>query len=335
MLLGLPEALPHLVEARYKAAKASQAVVFSPTELAIIHTSRSIPFQLRYCPSLARKPQPPKNTTPAPKVDVFATPEPDLFIADVPDVNPSHCLLLNKFPIIPNHFIIATKENKPQTNLLEEADLAATYACLNAWEASRQKRLFAFFNSGPYSGASQPHRHLQLMPVDDMHGTGESAGWDLLLDLILSGEQIENNILQHPGLPFFHFAHKFNSEPSDSQLLQIYVRLYQLAKKAADDYITSHPGQLALHSTTDGNLPISYNLAMTTAGMAIFPRRSEGHMLRGEDGTDIGYVQLNGTSLGGSLMVKYEEEWNTLRREAHKLDLILEAIGIPKPAQTT
>lgn len=45
MLLGLAEALPSLVEARYQAAKTSQSVVFSATELAIIHTSTGIPVR--------------------------------------------------------------------------------------------------------------------------------------------------------------------------------------------------------------------------------------------------------------------------------------------------
>jgi ATP adenylyltransferase len=76
-------------------------------------------------------------------------------------------------------------------------------------------------------------------------------------------------------------------------------------------------------------------MAMTTAGIAILPRRSEGHMLRRDDGSNIGYVQLNGTALGGTLMVKYKEEWDTLRTQPQKLDAILEAIGIPRQAQTT
>lgn len=43
MLLGLSEALPSLVDAKFKAAKASQALIFSPTELAIVRTSAGVP----------------------------------------------------------------------------------------------------------------------------------------------------------------------------------------------------------------------------------------------------------------------------------------------------
>lgn len=102
--------------------------------------------------------------------------------------------MLNKFPIIAEHFILATKTNKQQTHVLEQDDLEATYACLKAWgegaaEGSKQKRLFAFFNSGDHSGASQPHRHLQFLPVEHMRDSEATNGWDLLIDLILSNEK--------------------------------------------------------------------------------------------------------------------------------------------------
>ena len=171
------------------------------------------------------------------------------------------------------------------------------------------------------------------MPVDDMHAGEKTTGWELLMDRLLRGEETEDEILQCTTLPFSHFAYRFTAEPTGPQLLQVYTRLYRLAKKAVDDFVTSHPGQLRLDSTAAGGLPISYNLAMTTEGVAILPRRSEGYMLRREDGTDVGYVQLNGTALGGTLMVKYEEEWDVLRAQPQKLDVVLEAIGIPKPGQ--
>jgi ATP adenylyltransferase len=69
---------------------------------------------------------------------------------------------------------------------------------------------------------------------------------------------------------------------------------------------------------------------MTTSGMAIVPRRSEGSMLKRDDGTEIGFVQLNGTTLGGTMLVKYLELWEALRARPDKLDDILRDIGIPK-----
>lgn len=116
--------------------------------------------------------------------------------------------------------------------------------------------------------------------------------------------------------------------------MDAYNDLYRRAKHAVDEFISSNPGQFSLHLPAEGDLPISYNLAMTTEGMVIIPRRSEGLTLRGDDNIEIGCVQLNGTVLGGTLMVKFQAECDMLRQRPEKLDAILEAIGIPRMAQT-
>ncbi|OCK81117.1 bis-tetraphosphatase [Lepidopterella palustris CBS 459.81] len=334
MLLGLSESLPSLVHAKFNSAKAAQNLIFSLSELAIIPTTFAIPFQLRYCPSLAKKPKVQKDEAPrTTNLDPFDNPPSHLLIANIPAINPTHLLVLNKFPIIPEHFILATKIHKQQTHLLEQEDLEATYACLKAWESGeahgRRRRLFAFFNSGGNSGASQPHRHLQFLPVDSMQ-EGSSRGWEMLIDVIsATPPSPQNGLQQLSRLPLVHFAFPLPQDPSPTQLLQIYQALYKAAVTSVYNYIESHPNDLELHSTDDGSLPISYNLAMTTSTMVICPRRREGGILGRDDGSEIGSVALNGTVLAGMLMVKHEEEWDTLRAQPEKLDKILEAIGIP------
>jgi ATP adenylyltransferase len=131
-------------------------------------------------------------------------------------------------------------------------------------------------------------------------------------------------------LPFQHYALLFGDEPSGSDLLAMYKDLYQASKAAVDRFIAANPGQLHLHPDVDGDLPISYNFAMTTTGMVMMPRSSEGTMVHREDGSEIGFVALNGTTLGGTMMVKYQEEYDALRKKPELLDTILTAIGIPK-----
>jgi ATP adenylyltransferase len=309
---------------------------------------------LRYCSSLGKKPKPQKDkAAPSKKPDPFENPPAELLTADVPTTKPSHLLVLNKFPVIENHFILATKTNKQQTHVLEQDDLEITYACLRAWEneESREKeqRLFAFFNSGQHSGASQPHRHLQFLPVESMKDEQQASEWVPLIDLILSGPPLAGSseradtgteisgrpheVLRHPAIPFTHFAVRLPAEPSGDDLLEAYQGLLQIAREAVDDFIAAGASDLSLHATEDGSLPISYNLAMTTSGMAILPRRSEGSMLKNDDGTDVGYVELNGTALGGTLMVKNQAEWDILRMKPENLDTILKDIGIP-PTRT-
>ena len=146
---------------------------------------------------MAKKPTPKTEATAKKKVDPFDNPTGDLFIASIPTQNPSHILVLNKFPIISNHFILATKAFKQQTDELEADDLYATYACLKAWEegnnAANSKRLFAFFNSGTFSGASQLHRHIQFLPVESiLEGYGQE-GWTGQISALLSSEPGELN----------------------------------------------------------------------------------------------------------------------------------------------
>ena len=102
---------------------------------------------------------------------------------------------------------------------------------------------------------------------------------------------------------------------------QIFELEEKIQKKKNDGVSTT--------TASDGDLPISYNLAMTTTGMAILPRRSEGHVLLDNDENQSGYVQLNGTALGGTLMVKQKKEWDMLRESPLVLDEILSSIGIP------
>lgn len=145
---------------------------------------------------------------------------------------------------------------------------------------------------------------------------------------------MSSDLLHHPSLPFSHFGLRLPIDPTGQQLLDAYNILYYQAQRAVEQFIATDPTGFTLHSTDEGASPISYNLAMTINGMAILPRRNEGSMLRRSDGTEIGFIALNGTTLGGTLMVKYQEEWDVLRTQPKKLDSILQAIGIPKSQRT-
>lgn len=73
-------------------------------------------------------------------------------------------------------------------------------------------------------------------------------------------------------------------------------------------------------------------MALTTEAMVIAPRRRGGDVLRQADGAEVlggDVVELNGTVLGGTLMVKALEQWELLRAEPRALTELLEASGIP------
>ena len=292
------------------------------------------------------------SKTQKPKFNPFANPAPELLIAQVPsrsDENSkySHALILNKFPVINNHVIIATKDNKSQTAVLEQDDLSMTYACLRAWsdeqrqqqQIQRQgpnpKRLFSFFNSGEHSGASQPHRHLQFLPVEDMQGKGketENEPCELLIDRMTVPAHPDLPLYQDPALPMLHFATPLEEGEavSAAALHSKYLMLLKAAISASQQpreaFTSSSVSSLSVQDN-DGNAVISYNFAMTTERMAICPRRKEGAGIWGA-GAD-SFVAVNGTILGGSLMVKDEAEWDLLRRDSSALEALLGELCFP------
>ena len=202
--------LPALVCKQFKAAQESGDMTFFPTQVSILHCG-GLPFQLRFSPALANKPKSNKPSNSKP-IDPFENPAEGLFVTDYP---PSHFIVLNKYPIIQNHFILATNGFKQQTHVLEEDDLGAAYASLKAYSDNGEE-LFGFFNSGEASGASQPHRHIQFLPVQSMRGgIPENMKWDMLADSLLENPKPGMNrlpIWPDCSLRFkFYLSHTFPS----------------------------------------------------------------------------------------------------------------------------
>jgi ATP adenylyltransferase len=222
--------------------------------------------------------------------------------------------VLNKFAIVPEHFILATAAFAPQTGLLAADDLAATMACITAYKCAGAE-LFAFFNSGDHSGASQPHRHIQLLPVQRMRDGLDSHEWSVLADRApeLNGR-----------LPFRIFARAVDEHMTAGHLRDVYLELYREACTACgiEDVKEGHDG------VTDQQASISYNLAMTSRVMVLCPRLAEGAPLRNANGEEVGKLALNGTVLAGTALVKSEADWDTLRGDPKQLEDVLGLIGL-------
>ncbi|EHK15330.1 uncharacterized protein TRIVIDRAFT_174968 [Trichoderma virens Gv29-8] len=333
--LKAPSNLHELVKTAFSKALSTSELHYFPTQVTILHIN-SIPFQLRFSPALANKPKgpPPDPSQPRKPFDPFANPPASLFITDL---GPSHFLVLNKFAVVPEHFILATKEYKLQTHVLEESDLQATLACIDAYEQAKQSEasaspssverksqddgLFAFFNGGEHSGASQPHRHIQLLPISRMKdGLDAASSWDVLAQ---QAEKLEKT-------PFVAFSEPIDKEISPANLHAAYLRLYKKACQA----VAQHAGTTSPASDeipTTGEARISYNMAMTKDTIVICPRLSEGSEIKSsETSSPIGSLALNGTLLAGTALVKSEAEWDALKKSPSGLLAVLKTIGVPR-----
>lgn len=89
-----------------------------------------------------------------PEANPFLPYEKSMYVCEAGE---HHVCLLNKYPVISPHLLICSKDFVPQESPLSWEDW-------HAWLGGfTQPDVFGFYNSGPLAGASQPHRHMQLV----------------------------------------------------------------------------------------------------------------------------------------------------------------------------
>jgi len=222
-------------------------------------------------------------------------------------------ILLNKFSVIPHHFLMVTREFESQTSLLKPSELAQIYMLLNASRKAKRP-FFAFYNCGDNSGASQPHKHVQFLPIEGDDGPPI--------------ERLANAIhLESPGKPFsltalpyanhvFRFTSPTLPTPSmpqpdvEEMLTNVFFSLLDLAISTVRHDPDYPPG------------PISYNVVMTMQHMHVIPRKYETHALSqtGER------LAVNALGFAGMLLVKSEKELEAVKKEGWTS--ILKSVGV-------
>ncbi|RSL40117.1 hypothetical protein CEP53_013580 [Fusarium sp. AF-6] len=343
--------LPRLVSAAFSRALAQKELTFYSTEVTVL-TLGGVPFQVRFAPGLSRKPEPgaaPAASQPAARPeadpvlkaeeeaikrqarkarmlanDVFQNPPAALRISDL---GPSHYLVLNKFAIAAEHFILATNEFKDQDHLLEKDDFAAIRACIDAYDnPDGGDGLFTFFNSGEFSGASQAHRHVQMIPISRMKDRLEpDSPWSVVADMLTVKDKQFGTITAH--LPFTVVARNISGMDSD-QLHRTYLDMYQKGCMV-EATVTLHPKH-EIEPPLEGPSRISYNLAMTKDTMVLLPRLSDKIHLEDAEGKPLGVkLSVNGTILAGTVLVKEEHDYRVIQKFPRALKRGLERIGVP------
>lgn len=129
-----------------------------PLHTEIVELSGCQPFVVRRL--LSETPKHLRHS--GPKPNPFLPWDPAL---EVQQLERTHALILNKYPVQRGHVLLITQSWQPQSGWLEASDWRA----LTAVESDTAG--LWFFNSCAAAGASQPHRHLQLLPRE----VGESS----------------------------------------------------------------------------------------------------------------------------------------------------------------
>jgi ATP adenylyltransferase len=240
----------------------------------------------------AKKKQKEKQKESKSNFNPFLPYEKDLFIADIEE---NHVLILNKYNVVNHHLLIITREFESQENILTLEDFTAL------WIVLKQINGLGFYNGGKIAGASQPHKHLQLVPyplVDEI----DTIPID---DLVLSNKK-EDKIINLKSFPYLQAVAFFEdiTHKSPEELGKITLDYYyQLLEK--------------LNINIKDNKPlIHYNLLITKSWMMIIPRSKE----------KMKSISINSLGFAGALLVKNEEELELLLK--HKPLEILAKVGL-------
>ncbi|CEH15953.1 APA1_2 [Ceraceosorus bombacis] len=302
--------------------------------------------------------------------DVFAPPyDANLFVWS----DESHVVLLNKYALVARHFLLVPKQFASQnlpptpgmlalsyqilrqdaqshTMLSSHFPSTSTSTCtLTPEESEREEdgELFAFYNCGHLSGASQRRSHVQFLRsgLEGQEELGERGEGrvpiERLLSLCVEEHQGKDDTVFALPLPYQHFV-ALLTPPSSSQsgALQSYLmrklfglleamqqaRFATLDQQISSSNATFSPSQ----SGATQNGPPSYNLLMTTRAMHLIPRSKEVFELKvEEDGKEHqAELSINSMAYAGHLLAKNRAELLALQSLPGGALQVLSSTGI-------
>ncbi|KAG7859758.1 hypothetical protein KL919_002463 [Ogataea angusta] len=193
----------------------------------------------------------------------FMKPEPELTLIDT--LLHDYRLILNKFPNTEEHFLMVTKEFIQQDTLLQPLELELMLTILRKLNDS-DKKFFAFFNSGPESGYSQFHKHIQFMKLPSGFHVYQNSLVENS-DFYIPTETSESKKpLVNKNLTFKHFVLKLpktfaSEEEQQSTLALMYMYLFKRVLNVFKEYGVD-------------SSKLSYNFLMMENWMMIIPRRN-------------------------------------------------------------
>ena len=270
---------PTLLE-RTAYARERRAILSIPTTSEVIEQS-GMAFQVRVITALAMKAF---TTAAQPNANPFLPYDLDLFVAEI---SQTHIALLNKFNVVDHHLVIVTRSFEPQEALLTREDCAALLICLAEIDG------LGFYNAGPAAGASQRHKHLQLIPLSALPKSR------LPIEPLLRPVKMAGTTGTVPSLPFLHAYAPMDPAWLDPQrggpssLLACYHSLLR-----AVGWTVEATGGSPVASTP-------YNLLATRQWLLLMPRSEE--YFEG--------ISINALGFAGALLVKDAAQLAILRKQ--------------------
>ncbi|MFB2769374.1 phosphorylase [Pelatocladus sp. BLCC-F211] len=276
-------------------ALATNAMVSIPTDSEFVEQD-GVCFLVRIVSNLTRKDevkQKPEtqNGSAAKDFNPFLPYEQNLFVADISD---THVCILNKYNVAKYHLLLITRAFEEQESLLTLADFAAMWSCMAQFDG------LTFYNSSKIAGASQQHKHLQLVPLPLT-----PTGVRIPIEPLLKSTQFHNSIATIPG---FDFVHAF--VPLD----YLWKRSPFAAAEATLECYHSLLQAVGLENTQSR----AYNLLVTREWMLLVARSQE----------CFASIPVNSLGFAGTLFVRNEQQMQTLKEYGPMS--VLKNVAIPR-----
>lgn len=200
--------------------------------------------------------------------------DPDLFVCELGN---QHICLLNKFNVVKHHLLLVTRSFHPQSELLSRSDFNAAALCL------AEANGLIFYNGGTEAGASQLHKHLQLVPL-------KSA---TALPLATQLDHFSDTCSTNSNLPFHQAG------------IRVPDRLFDDPERAAH-WLNNHYSELLslLNIDIAGSTVITpYNLLLTRRWLMLVPRCLE----------SVSGISFNALAFCGAILVRTDDQAEELK----------------------
>lgn len=234
-----------------------------------------IKYQIKIVPAFVKKPNALQEPAPKP----YNTRRKEIPLLDV---SPEHVVaeagpfrvILNKYCAVRNQVLLSSVSPRLQTEVLDSSELSSVYRILNVLPPNH----LAFYNCGADSGASQPHKHMQIVPLEPsvyrdlfpisiISESGRShaglRGWiivDVFTALVSSDTKNRPIVMQHPGVPYTHFIVQPTGECTGEHLQLLFNTLLSATKSALASQLENPP------------LAPVYNFLMARDWLMMIPR---------------------------------------------------------------
>ncbi len=269
-----------------------------PTTYEVI-AQRNIRFIVRVTANLIRKDECQQQRLESKTItdtnfNPFLPYEQDLFVANLSE---THLVILNKFPVVDHHLLIITRRFEDQQNWLTLTDFAALSACMTEFES------LGFYNAGQVAGASQRHKHLQIIPLPLIPGE-----IDVPVTPLITALPWQHNAETIPDFPFLHAIKLLDLDWSQPA--------FATTQTLLDAY---HELLCAVGFKKDGPQSAPYNLLVTRRWMLIVPRSQE----------SFADISINSLGFAGSLFVRNDTQMQQLKQIGPLT--VLKGVAISEP----